>query len=275
MNPFLEFAAGSVVGKNHLQLGRNNQDAYFLYRGQNVSIAVVADGCGSSPHSEFGAQLGVRLSMQTLLASYPLLDNHHPPPPEWWSLVTGRIVASLQVTIRNLSVDESLMELVRDYLLFTLVGVVVDAEYTTFFAAGDGVVLVNDEVHKLEAAGNAPAYIGYLALPSPPPMSLGLRPIVSLPTNELQRFAVATDGAADLLETTSKFLPGKDEPLMSLMQLCEFGPFFANPDRLRRYLALANREVKRLDSQTGQLNTYHGHLVDDTTIVLGRTRKEN
>ena len=44
------------VGRDHVRVGRNNQDGVFATR----DVVVVTDGCGSQPHSEVGAQLGAR-----------------------------------------------------------------------------------------------------------------------------------------------------------------------------------------------------------------------
>ena len=44
--PF-QLAAGSIRGREHLRLERNNQDAYATLRNEQYAIAVVCDGCGS------------------------------------------------------------------------------------------------------------------------------------------------------------------------------------------------------------------------------------
>lgn len=50
----------SIIGTTHRGMKYNNQDAsYFMYN-DNLIVGIVCDGCGSSAHSEVGAQLGVR-----------------------------------------------------------------------------------------------------------------------------------------------------------------------------------------------------------------------
>jgi hypothetical protein len=48
--------SASHIGRNHLRVGRNNQDGHFA----SSSVVVVTDGCSSQPNSEVGAQLGAR-----------------------------------------------------------------------------------------------------------------------------------------------------------------------------------------------------------------------
>ncbi|RKH40422.1 hypothetical protein D7X12_20835, partial [Corallococcus sicarius] len=65
--PF-DVAVGSVQGREHARTGRNNQDAVCVREGEHGLVALVADGCGSQPCSELGAQLGVRRLAQAAQA---------------------------------------------------------------------------------------------------------------------------------------------------------------------------------------------------------------
>ncbi len=266
-----EFAAASVTGHRHATLGRNNQDAYLLTRvPETYHMALVADGCGSGAFSEFGARLGIRCAARAIRRSYDLRYREVLPNFQWWDYVTASIASELRTVLGLLNVDESQELVVKEHLLFTLLGVIIDDQSATFFAAGDGLLLINNELHTLEAANNAPAYLGYLTLPCPPPLAIGLRPIVSLPTSELESFVLASDGAVDLLNVNGKSLPRRTEAVMNLEHYPSYDAFFANPDRLRRYLSLINRELV----EAGSGASHKGTLADDTTIVIGRTRKE-
>ena len=66
MQILFELAAGSIRGREHLRLGRNNQDAYAILSNEQYTVAVVCDGCGSGQHSEVGAQIGARLTIESL-----------------------------------------------------------------------------------------------------------------------------------------------------------------------------------------------------------------
>ena len=50
-------AGGSVIGSAHRRSDRPNQDAWVVARRERALVGVVADGCGSAPHSEVGAWL--------------------------------------------------------------------------------------------------------------------------------------------------------------------------------------------------------------------------
>src|SRR5436309_1465707 len=57
--PFL-LSTASLCGTRHQAQGRNNQDALTFHAEPDLLLAVVADGCSSSPRSEVGAALGAR-----------------------------------------------------------------------------------------------------------------------------------------------------------------------------------------------------------------------
>ena len=51
--------SGTHIGREHVRIGRNNQDGVFT----SPQVAVVTDGCSSQPQSEVGAQLGMHRSV--------------------------------------------------------------------------------------------------------------------------------------------------------------------------------------------------------------------
>ena len=51
---------GSVTGREHARLGRNNQDGVALAARDGLLVAVVTDGCSSGKWSEVGARLAAR-----------------------------------------------------------------------------------------------------------------------------------------------------------------------------------------------------------------------
>jgi serine/threonine protein phosphatase PrpC len=84
-----EYASGSIIGRNHVFAGKNNQDAYRIVANEKFIIAVVCDGCGSGKHSEVGAKLGARLvinAIADLLNQSPDRDVEI-SKPEFWDSV--------------------------------------------------------------------------------------------------------------------------------------------------------------------------------------------
>ena len=54
-----ECASGSMIGRNHVLAGKNNQDAFRVVMREQHIIAVVCDSCDRGKHSEVGVKLGV------------------------------------------------------------------------------------------------------------------------------------------------------------------------------------------------------------------------
>jgi len=50
-------AAGTIIGREHVRLGKNNQDKVIVSVRDDSIVAVVTDGCGSGNSSEVGAAL--------------------------------------------------------------------------------------------------------------------------------------------------------------------------------------------------------------------------
>src|SRR5688500_2517928 len=50
-------AAGSIVGRDHVRVHKNNQDGFAIAGHGEILVAAVTDGCGSSKFSEVGARL--------------------------------------------------------------------------------------------------------------------------------------------------------------------------------------------------------------------------
>lgn len=154
--------AGLVPGRNHVLDGRNCQDAlhhaFFEQQGRMYYLGVVADGCGSGRYSEVGAQLGVQFVAQALKTM--LLDGT--PLELLPESLFAKVITFLEHLLRSYRFSSNVeqAQFVREHLLFTLLGFVVSPEQTLVFASGDGLVVLNDEVHRREQ-NNTPDYISY------------------------------------------------------------------------------------------------------------------
>jgi hypothetical protein len=158
-----------------------------------------------------------------------------------FSEITTQVTTKL-ATLRDAVATEGFL---ADACLFTIVGVVVDAERATFFALGDGLIGCNDEVLALGPfADNAPPYLAYRLLLD---REVAIEPVLVRDTRSIERFFIATDGALDL--ATDKWPAELEDPR-----------FHSHPDALRRRL-------KQLTlPQQGQRSV----LTDDTTVVLAK-----
>ncbi len=235
MLPF-QTAAGSVQGRDHREAGRNNQDACVVVSHDDTLAIVVCDGCSGDGitygrHNEFGAQFGAR------------------------NIAEVAVQEDIQGLNRRLSFRLSLVhdmlggseEVLRDYLLFTVLGVLITPITTYLFACGDGVFYVNGTKFRLGPfPNNMPPYLA---------QGHSIEVVHQLPTAELEHLLVATDGLDDFEKAETRELPEKHAPLGHVSQFWMQPRYFRNSDMVRRTLALASR---------------NGFLSDDTTLVALR-----
>ena len=284
-----EVSSGSITGRDHLGrgevlVGRNNQDALYYEHTSSALIAVVADGCGSAPYSEVGARLGARLLVRGLSSALAESgaagsgkEGEGLASPAFWEELRQRMLKKLRLLALQLSgTPEQFETALRDYFLFSLLGAVLTPLQGCVFAIGDGVYALNGVVHQLGPfADNTPPYLAYGLLQtrfSAIPELLRFQIPAVFPADELQTLLIGTDGALDLINAKDKTVPGSAEQAGPISQFWEKDIFFRNPDALRRWLALLNREVRRLDGSPAVLNRQSGLLRDDTTLVVMRRR---
>ena len=143
-------AAGSAPGRAHLLAQRPNQDAFALRSGPWGAAAVVCDGCGSEPHSGFGALLGAALAAQAAARQAEAegtLDLN---------ALGAEILAGLRLVMASAGLD------LREHFLFTVVGAAFIGDRATVFACGDGVAAVDGALTRLGPfPDNAPPYLAY------------------------------------------------------------------------------------------------------------------
>ena len=184
--------AASHIGRDHLRIGRNNQDGVF----SSSRLAVVTDGCSSQPHSEVGAQLGARYLGQWLSSQTELTA-------ELPHRATDALTAYLYQAVLALGPD--IEPILERYFLFTFLVAIRIADRGMIFGLGDGAFLVDDALVKIDSgADNAPPYCAYRLTNS------GSRPEAKLHfLGPAGRLAVMTDGfdrlaPSRLLELTSE-----------------------------------------------------------------------
>lgn len=271
--PLFEYAAGTVIGRDHRLDGRNNQDAFHFDLTYPV-VAVVCDGCSSGQGSEVGAQLGSRL-LVAAARRHLMRWGEAAVQPENHTRLFQRIRQDLLTDLHQLArqMDDSLSAVIDRYFLFTVVGAIVLPKTSLFFALGDGVLMVNDERISLGPfPNNAPPYLGYSLVESAlTTEQLSMTVHCALPTNELERFLLGTDGVADLERAAELTVPGKDDLVGSPAQFWE-DRYYGNEFLLGRRLALINRDHVRYDSDSGVAERVHGRLPDDTTLIVGRRK---
>lgn len=254
-----EIAGGSIVGKDHLFSRKNNQDAYAFWQDEDHIVGIVADGCGSSPYSEWGARYGVNMLMNNIkhgIGSYRYFPNRNVemflPQISYLKYDMDRMISSMANTSQD--------KIIEDHLLFTLMGFIVAPEETIVFAIGDGVYIVNGNPVTVSFKGNAPLYLAYSLLPWYKE-NMNFKILHTIPTEELQTLIVGTDGLTD-------FTP--EDPVD---QFVEQDKYFKNPDAIRRKLFLLNQTRYNVDWDNRTFDVNNGLLSDDTTLIALRRKK--
>lgn len=154
----MKICHGSIVGKDHwatqtphglMPIGKNNQDACAYTETEDHALAVVADGCGSGEHSEFGAKLAVQRLVECVNLGYSSIEHFD---------------RELKSVLRQAyGLFEPGPKTVNDYFLFTILGILYDKrDYkATIFGCGDGVYATAKGSQLLKYENNTPPYLGY------------------------------------------------------------------------------------------------------------------
>jgi hypothetical protein len=256
-----QLAAGSVIGRDHRLVSKNCQDGFYIFRDDRCTVGIVTDGCGSSTHSEVGAKLGARLVAESIQEEVWLN-----PEAISWQRIRRQTLAALEVLARQMG--GNFVQTVQDYFLFTVVGVLLTGNRATFFALGDGVVIVNGVRYPLGPyADNAPPYLGYGLIGEVlRDQTLGDIPIgiiAEMSLIELDAFLIGSDGVIDLIAAAAQTQPGSTHLVGSINQFWTEESIFKNPE-------LVNRRLKLIARDWPHHNPDPGRLPDDTTLIVGR-----
>lgn len=240
-------ATAAVPGARHLRTGRNGQDAAVAWTSPGRGAVVVCDGCGSGASSEVGARLGAQLAIHAI---GELLAIGR-PPSTIWNDVRSRVVAALAQLAGDMLGDRA--QIVHDHFLFTIVAAAWSApdDEVAVWALGDGGYALGDRQIVLGPfADNQPPYLGYDLLEAIPSSEAHLD-VASACCGSV---VVATDGAVEL----------------GLDTFADTRRYFANPDALRRHLAILARGNERVDWQARKVERQPAVLQDDGAVAILR-----
>jgi hypothetical protein len=267
-----EMAGGSITGRNHTVVNKNNQDAYFSISNNQYAIAVVCDGCGSGKDSEVGAKIGVRMIVEAIAQE---LDIQSELNKEFWQELKLDLLKKLKgiVDLLGGNSSESLTEIINHYLLFTIVGVVITSTEAVTFSIGDGIIFVNGELsYRGKFADNAPPYLAY-GLVRPDLINFQIHD--RLPTSSVISILIGTDGVEDLMAAEFSSLPKKSELVGAVSQFWQDDRYFSNPDQIRRKLSQINHESIKPNWENRTFTREIGLLPDDTTLMVIRQKSSN
>ena len=193
---------GTIIGSEHQRRQVNNQDGFSVgeaeIRNKYYWWGVVCDGCSMGRQSEVGAVL---LS-NYLCEEVPYLLSSGSTIPE---IPDQLFIAGLGY-LRSLAAHTAMsgfrkqLEFIEHHLLCTVIGFVINDEKCLLFNAGDGVFIVNNNIHRIKQ-DNKPLYMAYhlldksiLDLSEPIPFKFETSIML---VSALERIAVCSDGIED------------------------------------------------------------------------------
>lgn len=225
-------ASGSVIGRDHARVGRNNQDGCAVARDGGLVVGVVTDGCGSQPSSEVGARLGADFLASWVLREVRQRGLADASLPE---RSLGALVHWLRRTAQEVGQGASLAATLERSFLFTFLCAVQGLDRALVFGVGDGVVWVDGQGVVLDAGeDNAPDYAAYDVLEP------GRVRLVTHFEGVARTLAIGTDGLGPALTA---------EPAV-LGRLLAGPRVFDNPAALQRALVVLGQTARLGDDAT-------------------------
>lgn len=270
-----KIAGGTILGRNHKDIAKNNQDFYTWDAKEFYIVGLVCDGCSSGMYSEVGANIGAKLIRKAIernIAWYSIQGK----TADFLELVRHWVLTEIHVqsTLLRPTVDD-IVHVIQNYFLFTVIGFIMTEEKTTTFALGDGVIIVNGNNKTIGPfAYNAPPYLTYDLIKKSVrnfnEVDQRFKIIDELPTSEVESILIGSDGIVDLCKASDLKLPGRDDVVGDISNFWTDKSYFDCPDKIRRRLTLMNRDVTKLTEEDGkpQLIKHHGLLPDDTTMIV-------
>ena len=235
-------ADATIIGTSHRRLRYNSQDANVVLRAENIIAGVICDGSSSTAHSEVGAQLCARF------VAHKCRELFSSSPFDVEQLCRATLHYLQQLTILNCA--DKIDEFVGDYLLSTIVGFVVKPDHTHLFWAGDGVIIVNDQLRIIDQ-DNRPRYLAYGLLGHEAGFDYR-----KVNTSAVDRLLIGSDGVEHFISNQGKTL-GNGVSVLAIDELFEQEQFFSRPVALAKYLS--------------DLEATESVLLDDTTMILLRS----
>jgi hypothetical protein len=242
-------AGASVVGPAHARVGRNNQDAWAAWVGDDLAVLAVADGCSGGAASEVGAQFAARwvVAHAARRWSHGRRGRHEELARELFDGLAQELGA-LAATLA--SEPKGIPSVVADLLLATVLVALVDHDVASVFGVGDGLIVVDGAPVVLECdRQRGPEYLAYRlcdrADTGYDPDSIAPRQLAEVQTDAIQTLVLATDGAHELLPARA----GRDR----------FTALFED--------GLVARRPALLQARLGEMAAEPGLLDDDVTLV--------
>lgn len=196
---------GSVQGTKHKLRRINNQDKLMVHSRQIAdrlyTFGVICDGM-TGDKKESHSEVGARLLAEFAVAEIGLLAAAHVPVTEIPAALYSRMVGYVGNIARATcpGSPEELWHFIERNLLATVLGFISDGVDLLAFAAGDGVIIANEQVTVIDHDDH-PLYLAYHQvdreiLGGAAALLPSTFETISFRVADLRRFAIASDGLA-------------------------------------------------------------------------------
>lgn len=257
----IQVTGGTVLGSSHQEDRKNNQDAFYFRSTEKIVAGFVADGCGSSAFSEFGARIGARLATELMISHYDCFTD----PVGHEEFIAKRVTIDMRdritTIVKMMGPESDHGRILVEHFLFTLVGFVVTPYCAVIYTLGDGSYKVNTDpvVNLGPFPNNTPPYLAYGLLKSSiDPAECFIKPATCI--SNFESIIVGTDGIGSI---TTEF---GDGALTAFTQ----DRMFKNTDMVRRRLWQLNENKVNVNWDNRTYGIKHGALDDDTTLIVVR-----
>lgn len=262
----------TVPGHKHIKELRNNQDGYSIMRSDDLIIGVITDGCTTSKkysNNEVGAKLFP--SLITKVIADRIADNEESIITErFWHLVSQDVLTKIGTIADMLPGKKS--DIIKDYLLFTIVGFAVYENKVILFNCGDGVYGVNNNLQIIKPSSTElQPYLAYQLTSLDDTYLLTyckIKILKIVELEELQSLIIATDGLVDILSLEHKIIPMTKTPAGQLAQFWNDPKILANPHIAQNKLAAMNKKSFTVHYENREVTHFDELMEDDTTFIV-------
>ncbi len=211
-----QMIAASVPGESHLRRGMPCQDAHRVEElDKEGMVAAVADGLGSAPLAERGAQVAVDVAVTTLCAT---LDRRLPKQEKAWVKALHQAFVTAQSALVALAAAEA--RPLADYAT-TLIVVAVTKRWLAVGQVGDGAVVAQlaDGVMTILTRPQRGEFANETR-PLTSPDALAAITYVCRPS-QVQALALFTDGVQQLCLDSTDYTPYQPFFAPLFAQICQ------------------------------------------------------
>lgn len=197
----------TIIGREHELSKKNKQDFLHVYDTPELLISAVCDGCGQSKYSEVGSTLlsvfivnllrGANIFKQDSFFNAEILKN-------LLEYEIDLFIKRLQgVLFFDIASQAERISFINEFLLSTCLLCVVTKDKVVVANCGDGIVIINNEVHEIYQEGK-PEYVAYKSVPKEAldqrPSELSFFTVNIFDCDKIENIVIGTDGIQSLID---------------------------------------------------------------------------